>query len=366
MNIVMKNRIIGLVAAAALLTACGKSEGGVDNPSEVTFTTEITRAADVQSAFENGAQMNVWLSKTNAGVDMDAAFYSAVCTGGLWKGSPKAITLETTELRYLYAIYPYNAAGSDASHYPVSVRTQTDVLYSGSGVAVSRSKNSVKLTLKHAMAIFAFDVQSLVGGTLQQVEIGGAGFATEGELRITNGKITATATGSYTQTCNETLSGRASTSERVSFFVIPFSSLENVEVKLKIDGTEYACKLPAADFESNHKYELHFCRTETGVSLLGIDAVALDEMSAGFTAGSYGQVGITQYGASFTLPTVTGPSTLYGTVYWGDEQSESYAAGRTHTYAADAEHRVTLDLWGASTVAFESLEGVGEIDFSKF
>lgn len=85
-----------------------------------------------------------------------------------------------------------------------------------------------------------------------------------------------------------------------------------------------------------------------------------------YNAADYGQLQLTHRGSRFDLPAVTGSSSLRGTVYWGDEQSEAYAAGRRHTYASEGEHRVTIDLWGAASVAFESLEGVEEIDFSKF
>lgn len=367
----MKNRIIShsaaLVAAMLLLaTACSKSGdgagGGSGSASEVTFTTEITRAADVQTDFANGAQMSVWLAKTNNG--SEAVHYTASCSGGTWKGSPKAIELNTNDQRYLLAIWPYTASATDANplHYPVSIDAQTDILYSGTGVAVSRSKNSVKLTMRHALSIFTFDLESRTGGTLEQIEIGGAGFATKGELRVTSGKISATETGgSYTYKNT----GRAGAP--ASIFVIPFSSLGNVELKLTIDGQIHTCALPSKTFDANCNYVLHLVQTDAGVSLLDIETIALDEVEGSFTAGNYGQLQITQRGGSFTLPTVAGAASITGTVYWdAADTGESYDAGKTHTFASDGEHRLTIDLWGASSVAFESLEGVEEIDLSKF
>lgn len=362
----MKKYSIYLFAAAALFaTACTSSSDSVDTPTEVTFTTEVTRA-DVQTELGSGEQMSVYLSSTGTVVSKTATMHLAVCSGGTWKGNP-SITLQPNEESYLFAIYPYDQTATNASEFPVTLAAQVDYLYSGTGVSVSYSKPSVALKMRHAMAVLAFDIRSYVGGTLSQIEIGNSTFPTAGTLRVTSGKITPTAYGTYTYACNATLSEQGTAMGQASIFVFPFTVAgTGMDVKMKIGDTQYSCSLPVMSYEGNSKYLFHMNLTESGLSIAGDpEVISLDEAGTALPEESYGRIQVTHSAETFTVTQIAGTD-AYGTIYWGDQSSDSYKAGISHTYGSAARYVTSIDLWNATSVTFGSLDGVEEIDFSSF
>lgn len=74
---------------------------------------------------------------------------------------------------------------------------------------------------------------------------------------------------------------------------------------------------------------------------------------------------VTHSAAAFTLPAFTG-SQISGSVDWGDERAESYAAHLQHTYGIEGSHTVTIETFNATGFRFETLKGVSAIDLSKF
>lgn len=74
---------------------------------------------------------------------------------------------------------------------------------------------------------------------------------------------------------------------------------------------------------------------------------------------------VTHSAAAFTLPAFTG-SQVSGSVDWGDEQSDSYAAHLRHTYGIQGSHIVTIEIFNATGFKFETLNGISAIDLSKF
>lgn len=365
----MKKYSIYLFAAAAALlsAACSSGSDSVDTDPEVTFTTEVTRA-DVQTALGSGAQMNVYLSQTGTVVSKTAVLHQGLCTGSTWKGVPP-IYLKPKEEQFLFAIWPYAQEATDATKYPVTAAAQTDYLYSGAGVSVSYEKPTAVLKMRHAMAIFAFDVRSYVGGRLSRIEIGGEEFPTAGELRVTSGKITVRETGSYAHTCDLALSEQGS-GDGATFFVIPFElkPAKEVEVKMQVGGKEYSCQLPVREYKGNTKYVFHTNLTEAGLSLLPeqVEEISLDEAAGVQPAGAhYGLLRIKHHAESIVVPEVAGTEP-WGMIYWGDGKSEPYASGKSYTYTTPGAQLLSIDLWGADGATFSSLKGIEEIDFSKF
>ena len=353
----MKKYSIYLFAAATALlsAACSSGSDSAGADPEVTFTTEVTRT-DVQTALGSGAQMNVYLSQTGTVVSKTAVLHQGLCTGSTWKGVPP-IYLKPKEEQFLFAIWPYAQEATDATKYPVTAAAQTDYLY------------SAVLKMRHAMAIFAFDVRSYVGGRLSRIEIGGEEFPTAGELRVTSGKITVRETGSYAHTCDLALSEQGS-GDGVTFFVIPFElkPAKEVEVKMQVGDKEYTCQLPAREYMGNTKYVFHTNLTEAGLSLLPeqIEEISLDE-AAGVqpAAAHYGLLRIKHNAESIVVPEVAGTEP-WGMISWGDGKSEPYASGKSYTYTTPGAQLLSIDLWGADGVTFSSLKGIEEIDFSKF
>lgn len=76
---------------------------------------------------------------------------------------------------------------------------------------------------------------------------------------------------------------------------------------------------------------------------------------------------ITHQSGEFTLPELGGTNFLFGTVSWGDGQSEDYAQGLSHTYDnPTARHTVVLDAPGAEEFTLKVLTGVTDLDLTEF
>ncbi len=74
---------------------------------------------------------------------------------------------------------------------------------------------------------------------------------------------------------------------------------------------------------------------------------------------------VTHSAAVFTLPTLTGAQ-INGSVDWGDEQTETYAAHLKHAYGIQGSHTVTIETVNATGFKLETLKEVSAIDLSKF
>ena len=68
---------------------------------------------------------------------------------------------------------------------------------------------------------------------------------------------------------------------------------------------------------------------------------------------------------NLVIPTITG-NNLLGTIQWGDGQQEEYRIQATHPYTEGKEYLLQLDVWGAEEIDFPNIEGIIEIDLSKF
>ena len=68
---------------------------------------------------------------------------------------------------------------------------------------------------------------------------------------------------------------------------------------------------------------------------------------------------------TFVIPTFTG-NDLVATILWGDDQKEGYKPDAAHTYAAEGDHVVTVELQNAEEVSLKNLEGITSIDLSSF
>jgi hypothetical protein len=68
---------------------------------------------------------------------------------------------------------------------------------------------------------------------------------------------------------------------------------------------------------------------------------------------------------NLVIPTITG-NNLLGTIQWGDGQQEEYRVQATHPYTEGKEYLLQLDVWGAEEIDFPNIEGIIEIDLSKF
>lgn len=373
MTLTMKSYMKYLAASLVMLgaAACSSGEGGGGEAlPQVTFTTEImSRAAltDVKSAFANGDRMSVYRTKNNSISGETPTVHSASFNNGTWTPTP-AIELKKEEKVYLFAIYPFDANGTDPTAFPVTVASQVDYMYSGTGVAASYAAPTAVLRMRHAMAILAFNIRSYAGGALTAIAVNDPTFPIEGTLRVT-GSLTPTKKGAYTKTMNVATSEAGWTTDHPGMFIIPHqSNSAGLEVKLTIGGKEYPVTLPSTNFTAGKKYVASLLLTEQGLALESneLQIISLDEPTPEVAAPSYGLVSITHHASSIKSPAFTGTENPYGFIYWGDGQSESYANGAAHGYTSSGTFVMKVDIWNAEEVSISDLSGIEQIDLSKF
>ena len=364
-----------LMLPALLSVACSSSGDEGPAPTTITFTTEVqTRAAvlPVKSDFKSGDGMSIFRSTTNSIEANDIVTYAASYSGSSWQVSPVA-TVVGEEKPYFFAVYPQvdkSADAVDPSAVPVNVATQVDYLYSGQGVSASESNPTVNFTMHHAMAVIAFNIQSYVGGKLTAIKVGNDRFPTAGVLRVTRGSITPTAYGVYEKSFNEPLTTTGWTKDHPSMFVIPHTiGADGMPVELTIDNRTFTFTIPSMRLTLANKYIYYVTVTEQGAALLEDKTETIDLMgeTEPLPDVPYSHLALRFKGQKFAAPTITATG-LYGMVHWGDGAQESYKEGLVHNFSVAGEYTVGFDMWNVedAQVSYSNLEGLQEIDFSKF
>ena len=356
-----------------LMAACSKEDEG-PAPTRITFTTDIqTRATgvSVMSNFKDGDAMHIFRSSSNSDANDRLVTYRATYNNSTWAVSPIA-TIRGKEKFYFFATYPASKSTSaiDPLAIPIDVTAQTDYLYSGSGVMATESQPTVAFQMHHAMAVIAFNIQSYVGGKLTAIKIGNDKFPSKGELRVTNGRTTPTAYGAYTKNFDLSLTSTGWTSNHPAIFAIPHQiGVEGLPVELTIDGQVYTVNIPAMQLLQAYKYVIYIVRTAQGVTLQAdkTEAIHLMDTTQEIADISYGHISIRHNQSVFTMPTISG-SQHYGIIYWGDGSQNDYPATTPHTYSSAGSYEVGIDLWNVESakVTFPNLEGLEEINLSKF
>lgn len=355
---------------AAGISSCSSSSGdGAPKTVDVTFTTEIlhrSAVTEILTQFNNGDRLTLFHSASNAVSSGEVSVGAAGYTDGVWHPVP-AVQLAPQEKRYIFAIYPYDAAATDPTAFPVTVASQQDYMFSGTGLGVTYEAPTATLRMRHAMAILSFDIRSYAGGTLQSIAVDSKEFPIEGTLRAT-GALSVTKTGAYTKTMSVPLSQQGFTADQPGMFIIPHKTADaGLEVTLKISDKEYKVTLPPSTFTAAKKYVASLAHTDQGVILLSdqLDIIAFNEQTEAEAPAPYSMLSMKINGQSSLAPVIFGASP-YGYIYWGDGQQEPYTEGAAHGYERSGSYTVKLDLWNASKATLPSLEGVEEVDFSKF
>ncbi|MBQ5718621.1 MAG: fimbrillin family protein [Alistipes sp.] len=356
--------------AALTLTACGGGEGG-GKFTEVSFTTEVlSRAAapNVLTELKSGDRMNIYKTDKST-INLDVMeVYQATYNGSDWKGTP-AITLDGGETAYFFATYPYSAEAVNPLEIPVTVAAQKDVLYSGGAAKATESAPSCTLSMRHAMAVIAFNIKSYVGGKLQSIQFDSQQFPLEGTMRITSGRITATEMGPYTQKCDVSLTPKGWANEHPGALVIPYTAgSAGLPVHLTIDGKSYDIDLPSMTFAMAKKYIFTLILSEAGLYLTSDkpEIINLDAAIEVAPEEQYSHLKMVVNNDSFCAPKLTGTSP-YGYIDWGDETVEEYSAEvGTHSYPGKGTFTVHVDAWNAETVTMTGVTGLTELNLSKF
>ena len=76
-------------------------------------------------------------------------------------------------------------------------------------------------------------------------------------------------------------------------------------------------------------------------------------------------VSIIHTNMNMLIPVITGQN-LEGTVNWGDNKQEAYKNNLVHQYAEQKEYTLVIDVTEAELIDIPTLEGIIELDLSKF
>ncbi|CDB11786.1 conserved domain protein [Bacteroides sp. CAG:633] len=373
MKTIQKYILFSLIGLSAVACKDDQEELGGGEKVEVTFTTEVqTRAlTNVTTDIEkDGETMNVFvLESSSITSGQEVPTYQATRQSGSWKSNP-ALELTSGQKKYLRAFYPYSANIGTPDAIAIEINSQTDYLYTGTTVQATYEKPSVKLTLKHALPILAFNIkkENYDGeGKLEQITIEGKNFYTQGTLNIASGEIKGSTQEKFSITCNNTLSAEGWKEDMPDMFCIPFtSSGSDVNVTFKIDGKDYTCPLPKYGIAQGVKYIFRAAMTAKGITIFDApELVSLNSDNDDMSQFSYGMLRITHNSLTFTPPTFSGVN-ITGNIDWGDGKTEIYSTAAQHEYEKDGEKTVTLEMWGAEEVTLPKLTGVTEIDLTEF
>lgn len=363
------------------LTACGGKDGDIDEPAptpeapkvtELSFTTTVqTRALpNVLTDLKDGLQMNIFVTFSNNSSNVKMS--KAICSNGLWKASP-SIPLESGVNASFYAVYPYSSSYTSSKAIPVSVSNQTDYLYSGGKATVSKNSPTASVTMHHAMAVFAFNIDKKGyegNGKLQEVKLSGDGFFTEGDLDITTGTISGSSRGEYAKSFSETLQEGGFANNIPAMFVIPSNSNgSNYQLTITVDGKTYTSNLPKQSVSGGTKYLFRMALTERELVIFPelTEVVSLNADNDDMPERELSVLQVTHTNARMNAPVVSGSDGMFGKIYWGDNDSQDYKTNITHTYKDEsASHTIVVESWGAKEVTIDNLSGVTEIDLSQF
>lgn len=331
----------------------------------LSITTTIETRA-VTTAFVDGDQMSVFV-RSEASIDSEeyADPSTASYNGSSWSLFPQ-VSLSAKDV-YVSAFCPAVTAVNPAA-IPITVASQTDFLYSGTGVVASEKSPQAVLNMKHALPMLAFNIMkdgASGESKLTAIRLQGESLQTEGTLNIADGNITGTKNGDYIINCEKTVVPDGWTEQLPQMFCFPFVSTgDNVSLICTIDDQEYTVVLPEIAVESGMKYLFRLRMKEDALEILGTEVISLNEDTD--VMPDYRSLTIDYSGTEVILPEITGENQVNGTVWWDKSLKEAYSFPLSHIYATDDTHQVRIEVSGGTIARFEQLDNIDIIDFSDF
>lgn len=375
----MNKRNSNILACCALVTFCtccssepaNELPGTDGNVAVVEIHTEILTRATVTKQFANGDEMNVF-AKTYNKVDAPDLIgdIKAAYNSNQWRTNPP-IELKEGEHTFIYAFAPYRKGLTNLAEIPIDIAEQEDILYSGSSVPVSYTTHSAQLIMKHALALLTFNIckQGYKGnGELQSLSVSGEEVYTSGSIHLETGKIKKSSKEKFVMDIKKTIVDGWS-EELPRMWYIPFSTKGSVAaLTAVIDGRTYQTNFPEVEMKGGFQYIFRLILTDYGLEFIPdqTETISLnkDTDTMKQTAG-YGVLRLTYSGMELLLPGLTGDN-VFGTVAWGDGNSESYAVGRMHDYSSKTSKQVVIESWNSTGFELKNLEGIDEIDISEY
>ena len=363
----------GIILSLSLFSC---DEGDIVEPKAeekpISISTTIFTQAHPTLDIVEGDVMNLY-AKTYGGAaapnkvdDVKALFRS-----GGWKIEPE-VTIAENEKLFIYAYAPYTKGLNKTDAIPVDIRTQQDILYSGSFVPVSYRTNHAKLTMKHALALVSFNITSQGysgNGALQSLSVFGDTVYTTGVMSIDKGKIIGKGQESFEVAVSKTISANGWENDLPRMWQIPFSTKGPAAyLTATIDGKAYKATFPEVEMKSGYQYIFRMVLTDYGLEFIPNQTQTISlsvETDQPETLEGYGVLNITHSATTFVVPELWGDN-IFGTIQWGDEMGSTYRAGDEHTYTQEGEKVLSVESWNSNGFKLKNLIGVEAIDISQY
>ena len=367
--------MLGLAFSLCLLS-CGEDEPDVEQKEAekaITISTTVFTQASPTLDFVEGDAMNLF-AKTygSASAPNKVDDVKAVSCGGSWKIEPEVMIGESENL-FIYAYAPYTEGLEETAAIPVDVRTQQDVLYSGSFVPVSYRTNHAKLTMKHALSLVAFNIsaQGYSGnGELQSLSIAGDAVYTTGVMSIDKGRIIGRGQEDFEMSVSKAIGANGWENDLPRMWQIPFATKgEEVCLTAKIDGKSYKAIFPEVEMKSGFQYIFRMILTDYGLEFIPnqTQTISLNvESDQPEQLDGYGVLHVTHSASSFVVPELLGDN-VFGSVRWGDDMVSTYRVGEEHSYnQGDGTSVLSVETWNSTGFKLKNLIGVEVIDISQY
>ena len=364
-----------LIVTSMFIASCSSSadddgETKADTKSVEIITTILTKA-NPKTEFTTSDQMSVYAKSYNK-LDAPVLKENVVASynGSTWTIEPN-IDLKEDQTAFIFTFSPVIPFTRDLSAIPVDVTKQEDVLYSGSAVPVSYTSNRAKITMKHALTLTSYNIikQDYSGkGNLQKIELEGKNVFTNATMSADKGKFTGTHNGCVSANVSKDITTDGWISELPNLWVIPFSTQsEPAKLHAVIDGKEYITALPAIDMKAGFQYVFHLVLTNYGIECIPslTETISLNEdANAIADLDNYGILKIKHHATELNAHILSGED-VFGTIIWGNGQSNTYEDRMTMQYTP-GNYEVVIESWNSTGFDLQSITGIDEIDLSEY
>lgn len=377
----INNKYISMMAIAAFglaMTACGDKNGDEPNPDggntdgkEIVIQADVYTRADKKLQLTTGDDMIVFVK--SAGSIQAADFQKpvkATLNGTTWSTDPK-IRIKEGQTLFFYAVSPYNAAYTNPTEIPVNTKDQIDLLYSGEFAPASFQTNTIKFSMKHALALCSFNIMyqgNGTGGDLTSLSVHGETVHTTGTMNVETGKIKAQTNEQVTVQTKKTVSATGWKEDLPGVWIIPFDNAgEKAQLTAVIGGKTFTLAMPAINMKPGYQYIFHLIMTPNGLTL---DTSATDEISLNVGNDAMAEMvgfGTLKFGFSgseFIHPIFDG-NQVFGNVASGTTYA-TFAPGAKTAIPGSGTREVIVETWNSHGFEVTSLENIESIDISGY
>ena len=270
-------KLIFAVSCCTMFAACSKSS--IDMPADedwgkvpIQISTSITRATD--TAFENGDKVGLFVVNVPNALKASGNHADNICHtySGSWTAKTPIYWLDETTKADFYCYYPYSSTISSVDAYPFSVRADqkeeanykaSDFLW-GKTTGVAPTKNSVNISVKHAMSNVIVKLVPGSGYThsdMAAASVSICGLKTSSTINLATGEVTATGR------AND-ITPKKEKDGQYRALVVPQSVTDTDLIKVTVGDKTFTLN-QTVDFQSGkqHTCTLKVERTNQGINI---------------------------------------------------------------------------------------------------